>query len=440
MDEMIVAIRNLLAPMVRKGKTIIIVAIVAALLLGGLEGFSQWKKLNNEEYRDLEQLTYEQDLLKLENDIKHVTRSITNQEEYLENSLWMQINPYDKHVVQVYLAISGVDEKDVDMTFGQDTTPLEYLMGKITTQYQILWSALDLQKDLGLPQYADIEEKYINELIGINFLGSGIISVSAIGNSEAEASELANALADILVQQHPTAAKNSYKHNISVYDIVHQNVVDNSMVAAQEAQHEQFIYYNDSIIATEKAIRKLEKPDSALVSIVKMVIIGGIVGGVLGCAWYCMKTLLRDSLQSSIQAEQALAVPYLGTTVESNKFFHTLANRVSAERVWKDEKQATSYISESAKVRMTGKQILLTSSLDLDQDDIKALKKALSGNGVEITFQSDFAHNPAALPALAKCDCVILAERADDTKLGNAVKICQLANEYSKPVAGFVLI
>ena len=359
MDEMTISIMDVLAAVVRKGKQIIIAGIVAALLLGGLKTVIELRKLCDEDYLNLDQLTYEQQKMKLENTIKHANQSIINHEDYIANSFWMKITPYDKHIVEVYLAIAGVDENDADMTFGQDTTPLEYLMGKITTQYQIVWGSLHLSEALGLPQFADVEDKYIRELIDIDFHGSGIISVSAIGSSHEKAAELANAVANALLNRKEVVVKNSFDHTISLYETVHQNIVDNDMAAMQEAYYEKVIQYNDTIIGAEKQLLLLEAPDSIPVAVIKMTLLGGIAGVVLACVWFCAMTLLRGTLQSSAQLERSLSAPFLGTVAQNSGLFSRISHALSSERIWTDKKEALHYLSESAKMRSSGSKLLL---------------------------------------------------------------------------------
>lgn len=442
MDEMTISISDLLAVMIRKGKQIILIGVALALLLGTFKGVTSWLKLQDEDWLDLEQLEYEQELLKLERTIDRANQNIVDQEEYIANSLWMQINPYDKYVAEVYLTISGVDERDVTMTFSQDTTPLEYLTGKITTQYQILWSAMDLPSELGLSQYSDSMDKYVRELVGISFHGSGVISVAAIGNSESEAQELANAAVSALMRSQPTASAHSYDHTISVYDTVLQNRIDPDMAAAQEDHHERIIQNNDTILGAENAREKLSPPDSILIAVIKAMIIGGIAGVALACAWFGGKSLLQGTIQSSSQVEQALDIPFVGSVVIPSGLFARVAYVLSGERVWADKAQALSYISATVKLRAEGERVLLLSTLPLDAHSGSAqeIQTSLASVGLKPTCAGDFSHNPSALLQLSKCDSVVLLEAMDKTKLGNVSKILQLAKDLKKPVAGFVMI
>lgn len=442
MDEMIISIGDLIAVLARKAKQIICCAVVFALLLGGFQGFITWRNLNSEEYINFDQEAYEYTKLNLERNIEATERAISNQEDYLAESLWMKINPYDKHTTELYLLISGIDESDITMTFGDTTTPRDYMMNRITTQYSIFWSAEDLQQSLGIPGYERVLNKYIRELVGISFLDGGIIRVSAIGATEEESRELANAASSLLMSKADVVRENSFNHTISLYNTVQQNQIDTGMAETQYAYQEQIDNYNASIIESRKAMIELEKPDSILFTILKMIIIGGILGGILACAWYLGRTLFGDTLQSSEHMKRSLTIPFGGCLVKQKGLFQWLANLFSGERVWKDDDQALEFVVEMVKLRLSGQRVLMVSTLSLakDTDRIEKLKEALHTAGIQAAFRGDVLHDPGAPAALNSCDGVLLLEQTDNTKINQTRHVCALAEECKKNVIGFVLI
>ena len=443
MDEVTISIGDLLAVLARKGKQIICCSILFALLLGGVKGFITWLNLNDEEYVNLDQVAYEQEKLKLERIIETANRGISNQEDYIASSLWMDINPYDKHTTELYLQISGINENDVTMTFGDTITPRDYLLSRIMTQYSVLWSAENLSQALNLQKYESISDRYLREVVSVNFLDNGVIRVFAVGNSEAETSELANAVAELLMRNSDTVRENSFDHIISVFNTVQQNQIDTEMAEAQYANYVKIDNYNDSIIAAEEAmIKELEKPDSTPVAVIKMAIIGGIVSGVLACVWYIGKVFLTESVQSSAHMERALSVPFIGTMVRKNGVFQWLSNLFSAERVWKDESQSLEYIVEMVKFRLPGKKLLLASTLNLEKcsEKVEKLRGVLSAAGIQTDFVDDVLHRPRITVALHDCDSVLLLEQIDNTRLNQVTKMCRLSEECTKSVIGFVIL
>ena len=64
----------------------------------------------------------------------------------------------------------------------------------------------------------------------------------------------------------------------------------------------------------------------------------------------------------------------------------------------------------------------------------------MSGKGAAVACAGDFSHNSEALILLRACDTVILVESVDKSRLDKAAEILRFAEEYGKPVAGFVLV
>lgn len=442
MEEMTISIGDMLASLARKGKQIICCGVIFAILLGGFKSFTVWKTLNDEEYVDYDQITYEQELLRLERVIETAERGLSDQKDYLANSMWMELNPYDKHTTDIYLMVSGIDESDVTMTFGDTTTPKDYLLSRILNQYSIFWSAEDLSKSLGLSKYENLLDRYIRELIYIGFLDGGVIRVSASGNTAEESRELANAAVDLLLKKSDVVRENSFDHILSVFNTVQQNQVDTEMAERQYAHYLQIDTYNANIVAAEKALLELKAPDSIAVNIIKMILIGGVLGGVLACAYHLGKAILTGIVQSSAHMERTVSVPFTGTLAKQKGIFDKLANLLSGERLWNDDTQAMEYTVEMIKLRLPGKKLLLASTLKLSEraQVVEQLRSALSVAGIETDLADDVFHYPGTPAALNNCDGVLLLEQVEKTSMSQVLQVCQLAKECEKNVIGFVLV
>ena len=442
MNELTISITDLLAVLMRKGKKIMLFAICFAVLLGGYKGYSTWQKMNDEEWLNLEQMEYDQELLKLERKIEKANRYTQQREEYMNNSFRMQINPYDKNIAEIYLVISGIDENAVEMTFGDTVTPIEYLTEKIATQYELLWAAQDLSSQLKLEEYKGVLNKYIIEMVSFGYAGGGILKITAVGRDAVEANALAEEVCSVVMKMHSTAVKNSYSHTISRLDKVEQSLIDADLADYQAAQYELLDSYQDSIIEAEKEIKKLDAPDTLLVAALKMAIIGGVVGAALACVWYCCKAMLQGLLQSSAHGEKVWEIPFVGSISANKGLFKRLANWVSGELVWKDEEQALDYIVQTIKLRAQGKNLLLISTLDLKKHEaqLDKLRKTLRAGGMTVMTVDDAMHNPKAMARMDECDDVLLVEAVDRVKMEETIRVLQLAKECDKRVLGFMTV
>lgn len=443
MDELTFSIGDILASVLRRGKQVICCAIVFAVLLGGFKGYTVWKNSNEEDYIDLDAVSYEQEKQRLERVIEQTRNSIRSQEDYIANSLWMNMNPYDKHATEIHLMITDVDEKDLGITFVNETSPRDYLLNSIANQYAIIWGAEDLSVALKLPKYEAVPNKYIREIVWAEILEGGVIQITALGHTDAESSELAKAAAKLLLEKEADVVKSSFKHSISLYNTaVHKNQIDSLMAEAQHANYLQIDTYNNTILEAEKELKGLSAPDSLLITVIKMLLVGGILGGILACGWYAGKMLLLGSVQSSSQVEKAAAIPFAGILMNGKGIFRRLANWAAGERTWKDETQALDYIARLAKLRLPGERLLLTSTLGLDEHEsaVENVRNALAAAGIQVSFESDFFYNAGAFSALRDCDGVLLLEQVDGSKLEQIRKICSFSQKQEKTVVGFVLV
>ena len=443
MDEITISISDVLASVVRRGKRIICCGIVLAVLLGGFKGFTMWNTSNREDYVDLDLATYEQEKQRLERVIEQANQDIQALEEYITNSLWMHINPFDKHVTEIHLMASNVDESELEMTFGDNTTPRDYMLSSILHQYSILWNAENLPAALKLPKYETAQNKYLREIVWAEFLDGGVIQITALGKTKEESAELADAAAELMMEKKAGVEASSFKHTLNQFNApIYENQIDNRMADTQYATYAQVDTYNKAILDAEKELRGLEAPDSIQTAVIKMFLVGGILGGVLACAWYAGKMILVGSVQSSAQIEQGVAIPFAGILRKKRGIFYRLANWVAGERGWKNEDQALDHIAKITKLRMSGDRLLLTSSLVLSEHEpaVENLIKAFSSVGVRVDFEGDFFYNANAFSALKNCDGVLLLEQVDSSRLKLLRKICKTSQEQEKPVVGFVLV
>lgn len=113
-----------------------------------------------------------------------------SQQEYSEKSLLMKIDPYNKAVTTVNIAISGVGvdalqrtyqlnssvtqkNADIRQTLQLDNTVVDFMTAKIQSQYQVLWNSLDLQEALSAPAYQSVEDKYLREVLSLETTAGG---------------------------------------------------------------------------------------------------------------------------------------------------------------------------------------------------------------------------------------------------------------------------
>ena len=165
---------DLLAAIIRKYKGICVSLLAFALLLGGYQAYKQISlardpKNSPEKIEERYQAAleaYETEKENLQKTLKNQEKSLASKEEYLEKSILIQIDPYDKYVANIVFTFSDIDESA--QLFRYPNTAADYLPRKIRSQYMELWKSMDVPRDIGIARYADVEWKYLSEVVSVS--------------------------------------------------------------------------------------------------------------------------------------------------------------------------------------------------------------------------------------------------------------------------------
>lgn len=100
--EQEIDLKDLLFAVLRKWKLVVASAVIFAVLLGGAKGFLTYRSYSDPEAVATRTETYETELKRYEDDkeicereIKNITDDIANRQDYMENSVLMNMSPYD---------------------------------------------------------------------------------------------------------------------------------------------------------------------------------------------------------------------------------------------------------------------------------------------------------------------------------------------------------
>lgn len=103
--EQEIDLKDLMFAVLRKWRPIILIAIVFAVLLGGMKGAGALKQMKDSEYLAAKQQEYDNSMdqyaiskASLEKEVENIKASLESQNEYMEKSVLMNINPYDEYV------------------------------------------------------------------------------------------------------------------------------------------------------------------------------------------------------------------------------------------------------------------------------------------------------------------------------------------------------
>lgn len=455
--ELTTSLSELLAAMIRAWKGICAALLVFALLLGGYQTYRQISRARapenspekiEERYQTaLEE--YEINKEDLQRSLDNQEKSLASKEEYLENSILLQIDPYDKYVTNIVFTFTDIDESA--QLFRYPNTAADYLPKKIRSQYLELWKSMDLSKDIGLSKYAGIQSKYLSEIVSVSSLDGELVSIEAAGPAPSETEELADAVYNYFEAHREVISKSSAQHNFTLVNKTTKNIIDDALNTKRESLETEIENLRKDIEDTKESLEALKEPQpdetysiTAIVkSVVKYVILGAAIGIFLGCAFVCCKWLFTGRVSNSFQLERVANAPFLGSLCIPSTWAARLSATVMGERTWRDRDQAMAYIREQIKANhSTDNKLLLFSTLPekLAGANMDELKTILSEDGYAVSTVMDIVHNPLAVEAVHTSTAVVFAEMAGRSSIVAIQSAVAQLKTKEVPVLGIITI
>lgn len=455
--EETVSLPELLAAIIRAWKGILVTMLVFALLLGGYQAYRQVSLARNpnnssekiEERYQTALKDYEAEKNRLQKTLKEQETLLASKEEYLEKGLLFQIDPYDEYVTSIIFTFSDIDESGEP--FRYPNTAADYLPQKIRSQYLALWNNMDVPRDIGIAQYADIEWKYLSDIISVSSLEGELVSIQALGATSSDAEDLASAVYKYFNTHRHVVAAGSAQHELTLVSQTTKNVIDENLITKKQSLETEIATLSEDIDTTEQAIADLKTPTpeggysviSMFKAVVKYAIIGAAAGIFLACLAVFCKGIFVNTTMSSFHLERVSGAGFLGSLRVPQSPAERLSCAVMAERYWKDAEEAGAYIAEQAKVGFPrdGKVLLLSTLPEKRAGEgMDKLVKVLSKDGYTLLPILDALHNPKAVEAIQSCAAVVFVEMVGYSKIA-AVRNCAAQVEDAKKDAlGFVTV
>ena len=453
-----VTLKELMAIAVRRGRLMVILAVVFAVLLGGVQGVRQVQASRNEENspekieaRYQEALAqYELDRQALEQQIASAQRDLDSQRDYNDQSLLMALDPYELYTTTIHLAVTNVIRPEQSQTILTESS-MDFLVSKIQSQYQVYWDSLDLETALAENPYPGTADKYLREIVKLSLMNGGGLTITAQSNSQESASALAESALECLRAGQPTIAQGSYGHTFTLIARVTKEVIDDSLAETQAA--------NLAAVGTDEAtltdltqqLEALQEPQpeagytvsAILKGMVRWAILGAVLGIVLGIFAALVAYLFRSRAETTRQLALGLAVPFLGAVPRSRTLWDRMADRILGERTWKDQEQALAYLAGSARSALErGTAVALVSTLPLPEDDpaLQAVARTLRDLGVGVSIATDAGHSPCVSQIVTDSAAVVLAERCGVSRWEDLAETMDQIKRLERPVAGVVTL
>jgi len=442
-DEQVVYFKDLLFSILYGWKPLIALALVLAVALGAVGALRGSDQQTPEPLPQEDTVEYQ--LLEAELQYQQLTQqkmrqSILDQEAYLQQSLLMQVDPYNANSVKLVFTVDTGYQIQPGATY-QDP---DYV-GAVLAGYEIL-----LQSDALLHQAAEIlgtQEKYAAELISWSSGGSNTRSlvITLVHPDARSAQQLAHTVSDYLLSVQPQVAELAGAHTVSVLPGGITQRVDKNILESQKTARNQLKTYTTALEEADEALRKAEKaltqPEevSGGVSLKKVLLyaaVGGVLGAFLVALVLCVIHMSRSRVYSARTLHNRTGIKILGRV--------PMGGKLCAIDAWLRRLEGRSMdpgmmavAAANARSHAGGKLAVLGSA---DAACLEKFRHALSRAGVQAEAWGNPLRSVEALEALERCDSVVLVEQCNVSRYADVAAQMELARDLGKKLAGCVLI
>lgn len=435
-----IAISDIIVSALRHLKQIIFFGIICALVLGCWQGYIEFRKTQITPTSEaLEE--YERQLRDLNKTIERTNAGLADERQYINESLYMGLNPYGCYMCEINLSMDNIIVPQ-DMQFGQDVNPADYIAAKIGAQYMTFWDAFDLGPELGLAKYADVEDRYIRELLTVS-CNLERITIKAYEKTESDARALAKAAMELLSSKTKDTVSVSYSHKLIQTAIDTKFLISEEIKAAQEKHYDNIDTYIDNISEAEESIKKLDAPDTPTKAVIKKAIIGGLVGVILACIYFVIRDIFKGIMQSAGQLSSYIRLDCLGNISDKKSgLYGKLMSSFAGEKKYANGNAALEYIVEMVGSAAANGKLLVSSTLAIPADDAKvqSLMTTLKSKGIDAVYGPSINTDPNSLEKLMRSDSLLLIENCGKTILKEGLEAKLLAEKFDKNVVGYVLV
>lgn len=422
-DTRYISFTNLMLAVLRGWKALLAAALVFALLGGGLKGVSLWRTSGDAAQRARAAAEYESAMElytcqkeELEANRQSVLDDIENQQAYLDESVLMNVDPYNVYEGTMYLYFS-TDYQIMPDTVYQNVD---------STQSVVLLYKAALEGGLVLDPVAEaveMESKYLRELIGVKTeMAGGMVNPILSVTVRCGSAELAESILDhVEAQLQKVGSQITRSVGEHAVRIVMESVFchgDQSLLDTQKSAWDRMEKLSEGLAAADEALNALKAPQAPsytkkgmVLAAAKIGVLLGIVGFVCAAGVICVGFIAGDRVYSGREIEYRCGVKNLGSVALKSR-----KRKALDAWVWKRENRGEyrntkvygvlaarlqNRISEAGTVLVAG---------DAREETIAAVAEKLAAElpKMQVLSAGSLDRDPAAVRGLGKCDAVLL--------------------------------
>ena len=460
--EQEVDLKDLILAILRRWRSIIVVGILMAVVMGGYAAVSgsragAGESEDEQTYEDALAL-YESEKTGLEMEIENLEMTLKGLSAYQENSLLMKISPYNKPVASAEVYIDAADSQ-VMRSLAKAYTAVLKNENTLEKLYQILpledQYLLELfSVDSYLQGMVTVEYAADSSTVTSTYYGEDInmLSIKATAGDQETAGLLLEALLGEMESSEGELAASIGPHTLNVVDEGISAVVDMELAKKQQDNRDSRSQLTTALENSQTAYDELEEPavpsagGVSMGRVLKYVVLGGAVGVFLMAFAYCVVYLMSDKIHSEKDLKSRFGIKILGVMPGSGVGEHTFfidqwLYRLEGRNCSGQMEPAYDLAAANLKnYAGEAKNLLLTGTVGEEQ--MKELAQSLARRLPDcvLTVGKNMAEDVDTRKKLPDCDGVILVEKAEASRAGAVQQEIEMIGNVGKEIVGAVVI
>lgn len=442
-DEQMIYLKDLIFAALRSWRIVLIVAVALAVLLGGYRGVSKLSGGADPAVLAEAQAQYEAEKAVLEQRVESLQGSLVSRQAYFENSLLMQLDPYNHYeaVISLY-ADTGYQIQPGSSYQDPDKTNI------VLSAYTAVLTGESCVQEIA--QVLETEPQYVAELLTVELdKTTGTMNAWFKCATQEQAAQVLDVMVRQLTGAYAQVEKAVVAHNPRLLNSTVKAHVDPKLAETQKAETTRLNELLTNLAEAETKSAALAAPAAAKVSfgaVAKQAVIFAVLGFVAGafitvCVIWVMH-IAGTSAYSVRSVESRTGVKVIGCVAHTecpnklDRWLYALEGRSTAEAT-----QQTALLATDIRCRVPDVKMLLVTGSE-SQEDRQALVQELQKQLPEakVLDHGSILTSAQALETLAGADAVLLVEKCGSAAYGDITRERAVISDYNKQLIGCVLL
>ena len=467
--EIVVDIRDMFAELVRKLWFIVILVVIGAVALGGFKFYKDSKSAKASSTTTSEAQTSLTSAEKVKVDAYvGMKKQLENQLDYLDNSIYMSLDPYNFYKTDMQYYVNGSDTaKGTDLMYAY--------------QYYVLKGGLVSE----LYQEDDsIKTAYLQEIItvdkieGSDNLQRNVMNVSVYGKTKEDAENLADRIQNLLSNYQSVVSGSVGAHTLTLVNestelqsdsniaYAQTNTLNNILNLEDNADKTKAELSSDQLAIANKEIKKASEKETTSSSAKdsdssqttdtqqetvkvhfskKYLVVGAGAGFILAIVLILLRYLLSNTIKGAHDLQRMQGLNYLGSvSVKKKNALDVAANKLFGREPILNEQVEQKLVESKLESCCKNHEISAAALAgNTGLKDCKAVSELIAHNAdkdLEVVWIGDLAEDPQAIEQLKNYHDIVLVEQLRKSRYESVFYKIKLCEDQGVNILGYIVI